>query len=79
MIGIREFAKAYKLEYSLWDSAKILMVFFPYQLLLAIASVRAVARLVYKKNYWEKTVHVNAHRDMFGTLQPVYAYVKNAA
>ncbi len=36
--------------------------YFPYQIMLSIAAVRAVYRHVTKQNNWEKTQHIGAHR-----------------
>jgi glycosyltransferase XagB len=63
-VGIREFVKTYKLKYSIWDSLKIVFMFFPYQIMLTISSFRAILRLLFNQNVWEKTKHVNAHREI---------------
>lgn len=76
-VGIREFAKTYGLKYSFWDSLKILIVFLPYQIMLTIASIRAILRLVYKQNSWEKTSHNNAHRELSERILSTYIYAKN--
>lgn len=77
LVGIREFTKSYKLKYSIWDSLKILIVFFPYQLMLIIASIRAIRQVVYKQNFWEKTNHNNAHRVTSESLLPSYVQDSN--
>jgi glycosyltransferase XagB len=77
-VGIREFAKSFHLPVSLWDSFKVIFVFVPYQLLLVIASVRAVYRLVYKQNSWEKTYHCNAHRVLSEPVFPAYTYAQTS-
>ncbi|MCL5090724.1 MAG: glycosyltransferase, partial [Patescibacteria group bacterium] len=61
-IAINEFAKIYKLKASLWTSIKIILAFYPYQILLMTASFRAGYRLLAKQIGWEKTSHENAHR-----------------
>lgn len=77
LIGIREFTKSFNFKYSLWDSLKILIVFMPYQIMLAIASIRAIVRFSNKQNFWEKTSHTNAHRNIPQIYTPAYAYEKN--
>jgi len=64
LIGIREFTREYKLDYSFSDSLKIIISFFPYQIILATSSFRGLAHLLLGKNTWEKTTHINAHRNL---------------
>ena len=72
-VGVREFVKTYSLKYSLWDSLKIIIVFLPYQIMVTIASFRAMSHLILSQNIWEKTNHVNAHREInIGFLFPNY-------
>lgn len=61
-IGMYEFTQVYGRRFPWWLPLQIVVTFFPYQLLLALASVRAITRLVWRKNGWEKTEHTNAHR-----------------
>jgi hypothetical protein len=75
-VGILEFTRSFGLKYSIWDSLSLLAVFFPYQLMLTVASVRAIRRFLYKQNLWEKTAHNNAHRDIPAGLIPAYYYAK---
>lgn len=60
--GFYEFTKAYKLRCSPWSLLKILATYYPYQIVLAFSSIRAVERVILHKNNWEKTSHINAHR-----------------
>jgi cellulose synthase/poly-beta-1,6-N-acetylglucosamine synthase-like glycosyltransferase len=61
-VGLREFTEAHGLKAS-WSTTVIMaLAWFPYQLVLAYASMRAVGRLAFGKNNWEKTKHVGAHR-----------------
>ena len=62
-IGLYLFTKDYKYKYPFWMPFKILITFFPFQFILGLSSVRAVLRLIANNNAWEKTNHVNAHRD----------------
>jgi len=62
IIGLYEFTKAYKLKFPLYMPFLILLVYFPYQLMLMFAAFRAFFRYVFSKNTWEKTLHINAHR-----------------
>lgn len=62
-IGLYEFTRAHKLKYPFWMPLKLLISFFPYQILLGISAGRAVVRLILKENAWEKTLHINAHRE----------------
>jgi glycosyltransferase XagB len=41
---------------------KMIIVFYPYQLVLAVASFRAAYRYLRRHHGWEKTTHSNLHR-----------------
>lgn len=71
-IGFYEFTKAYGFKYKPTSIFKILITFIPFQLLLGFAASRALLRTFSSNITWEKTLHINAHRD-FG-VQPA-AYV----
>jgi hypothetical protein len=45
----------------------IVLTFYPYQMLLGFSALRAIGRLITRSTSWEKTLHVNAHRE---TLAP---------
>jgi cellulose synthase/poly-beta-1,6-N-acetylglucosamine synthase-like glycosyltransferase len=62
MIGLVYFVKSHNLKLKRRALWLIPVFYFPYQLLLSIAAVRAVYRHVTKQNNWEKTKHVGAHR-----------------
>jgi glycosyltransferase XagB len=62
LIGIREFTKAYSLRLPLLFRLKMTIVYYPYQLLLAVAAARAIWRMVTNRQSWEKTAHANLHR-----------------
>ncbi|MCK9921330.1 glycosyltransferase family 2 protein [Frankia sp. AgPm24] len=59
--AFREFADAYDLDISWWDSARLILSAPFYQLVLSIAAVRATARLLRGRVDWEKTSHSGAH------------------
>lgn len=61
-VGLYEFSKSYKKHYPWYMPVKIVVTFFPYQLVMGICSVRALWRNLMKNNTWEKTKHINAHR-----------------
>lgn len=61
-VGLYEFTREYKERFTIWMPVKILITFYPYQLLLGISALRALARIVSGKRAWEKTIHLNAHR-----------------
>lgn len=63
LVGFRQFIIDYKLKSSWYFPLYILLWFFPYQLLLGLGSYRAVFRLMSGQMSWEKTAHVNAHRN----------------
>jgi glycosyltransferase XagB len=69
-IGLREFAEAHKLRLPRFSWLKMLIAFYPFQVLLGIGALRAVGRELKGINTWEKTKHVNAHR---GSGAPVEA------
>ena len=62
LIGLHEFAEAHGIRLKPLTWLKLLLSFYPYQVLLGIGAVRAVIREVRRVNTWEKTKHVNAHR-----------------
>ncbi len=67
IVGLYEFAKAYGLKFPFWMPLKILVTFYPYQLILMLSSFRALYRVIFSLNGWEKTLHINAHREMTQT------------
>jgi glycosyltransferase XagB len=68
-IGLYQFTRDYKLSYSPFLLLKTIIVFYPFQLVLGLSALRAVIRMVRKNMNWEKTAHVNAHRE--SALEPV--------
>jgi cellulose synthase/poly-beta-1,6-N-acetylglucosamine synthase-like glycosyltransferase/pyruvate/2-oxoglutarate dehydrogenase complex dihydrolipoamide acyltransferase (E2) component len=66
IIGLREFARTYELEYPTLMPLKLLVTFYPYQFLLMVSAFRAVYRAVVGQAAWEKTAHANLHRQPAG-------------
>jgi len=64
LIGLFHLKKNYQLTFSPWLYVKFLIFYFPYQFVLAWATIRAIKRQVAKLEFWEKTEHINAHRQM---------------
>ncbi len=62
LVGLFEFAADYNLKINGFDVIRFSLGFLPYQLLLAIAAIRAVYRYFAKINNWEKTDHHGTHR-----------------
>lgn len=62
LIGFYKFTKAHKKEFSIFVIIKMIFFYYPYQILLAYASVRALIRFIFGIKGWEKTKHINAHR-----------------
>ncbi len=63
VIGFYEFCREYKCPFSPYYVFIIIVFFYPYTLLLVIASIRAVYRNLAQITVWEKTEHVNKHRE----------------
>jgi glycosyltransferase XagB len=62
-VGLYEFCRDYKIKYSFGYAFKLFLLFFPYQIMLGISAFRALLRFIVGKENWEKTVHLNIHRD----------------
>lgn len=63
LIGFYEFTREYNFKFSPYYVVVIILFFYPYTLLLVIASIRALYRNVANINVWEKTEHINKHRE----------------
>lgn len=61
-IGFYEFLREYKIKYAPITALKLTLFFFPYQVLLSFSAFRALFRVIFGVNNWEKTLHINAHR-----------------
>lgn len=59
--AFREFAEAYDLDITWWDSTRLVFSAPLYQLVLSVAAVRATLRLLRGHVDWEKTSHSGAH------------------
>ncbi|HEX6256502.1 MAG TPA: glycosyltransferase [Euzebyales bacterium] len=60
--ALREFCAVYGRRARIVDHARLIIGAFPYQMLLAAAAVRAVARERRGERGWEKTAHHGLHR-----------------
>jgi cellulose synthase/poly-beta-1,6-N-acetylglucosamine synthase-like glycosyltransferase len=60
--GLREFCRIYYVRPRGSDYLRLIVGTFPYQLILAGAAIRGVAREAVGNRGWEKTAHVGAHR-----------------
>jgi len=67
LIGIREFTAAYGKRLPLGFTFKMILYYYPYQLMLATAAVRAIYRMMIGQAAWEKTSHSNLHRAAMGS------------
>ncbi len=63
-IGLFEFTRKYELRYPFLSSLKLLLFFFPYQIALSLSALRALYRHAKGFAAWEKTEHINAHRNI---------------
>lgn len=61
-IGFYEFTREYKIKFPWTRIPLIVIMFYPYTVLLAVASLRALYRNFAQITNWEKTEHVNTHR-----------------
>jgi glycosyltransferase XagB len=62
LVGIREFASVYGQKLPFGFTFKMMIFYYPYQLLLSVAALRAVYRFLRQQQAWEKTSHSNLHR-----------------
>src|SRR5690606_34836610 len=62
VVGAHLFAREYGWRLPLLLPVGMAATFLPYQWLLGVSSVRAVYREVRRRNDWEMTAHVGAHR-----------------
>jgi cellulose synthase/poly-beta-1,6-N-acetylglucosamine synthase-like glycosyltransferase len=64
LVALNEFIRDYKLKHSPLVYLRVLYSFIPFYLVLGISAIRGVGRLITSNSAWEKTAHVNAHRQM---------------
>ncbi len=62
--GITEFGRLYSQKVRVRDYVRLVLGTFPYQIFLAAAAVRSVARNLRGDHSWEKTEHLGVHRDL---------------
>ena len=63
IVGFYEFTREYGFKFSPYYIIVIILLYYPYTLLLVVASVRAIYRNVSNITVWEKTEHINKHRE----------------
>ncbi len=63
-IGLYEFTRAYKFKYYWYLPFKVLLTYFPYMAILNLSAIRALFRALFSVNSWEKTTHLNSHRNV---------------
>jgi len=66
LIGIREFTTAYGLKLPFLFRVRMMLYYYPYQILLAAGAMRAIVRFLTNQSAWEKTAHSNLHRKSAG-------------
>jgi cellulose synthase/poly-beta-1,6-N-acetylglucosamine synthase-like glycosyltransferase len=66
--GFFKFMYEYRLGFSLIAPFKIILVYVPYQLVLAYSSFRSIGRMIFGINDWEKTAHQNNHRSLMSEV-----------
>ena len=80
LVGLHEFGKEQLARVRLRDYAIFALSFLPYQIVLAIAGVRAGVREMRGHTGWEKTAHAGNHRvDQTSDVSPVPVPVPVAA
>jgi glycosyltransferase XagB len=62
IIGLWIFTKNYNLKFYWYLPLKIILTYFPYQMILTLATTRAIWRNLMGLKNWEKTFHANKHR-----------------
>lgn len=60
--AVGDFARVFGLKVRVRDYVRLVLGAVPYQVLLAVAAVRAVLRQLRGDSSWEKTAHTGAHR-----------------
>lgn len=68
-VGLYHLQKNHHLRFSWTIYPKLLIFYYPYQFLISLAFLRAVKRLLASEFGWEKTVHLNLHRE--GQVVPI--------
>jgi cellulose synthase/poly-beta-1,6-N-acetylglucosamine synthase-like glycosyltransferase len=68
--ALHEFGVAYQRRITVRDQLRLVLGTFPYQVLLAVAALRAVWREARGDGSWEKTEHAGLHRDPTAASDP---------
>lgn len=61
--GLYEFHKHYSVKGFWIYMIKLIITFFPYQLVLSLGALRALVNMINQNGSWEKTKHFNVHRN----------------
>ncbi len=69
LIGIKEFTELYGKKLPFLFRWRMVLFYYPYQLLLAVAAIRAIYRFMTNQSAWEKTSHSNLHRQNQASVQ----------
>jgi glycosyltransferase XagB len=64
ILGLWEFTKIYRQRFKWYLPLRIFLGFFAYTAVLAFSAIRAIYRVILNLNVWEKTLHLNAHREV---------------
>jgi len=62
-VGLVMFCREQRLKFPVLTALALLVTFLPYQVLLGVSALRAVARVLKRQHNWEKTEHTGQHRD----------------
>jgi len=73
IVGLCEFGRDQKIAIRPWHLLLLIVTFVPYQVLLLVSAVRALAREYQGDRGWEKTAHTGRHRLGSQEPQPVLA------
>lgn len=79
IIGLYEFGKDQGLRVRLRSYVMLVLSFIPYQAVLMVSAVRAMAREFRGNRGWEKTAHTGNHRDLATAGIPLGAGVNEPA
>lgn len=69
--ALYQFCKSYNRKFPLTIILKMAIAFYPFQLLLGVAAMRAILRLLKGHTSWEKTVHIGAHRPQLSAAESI--------
>jgi len=71
-VGLFEFTRDYKLPYKWYSPISVTVMFFPYQIVLGYSALRAIYRQLKGSEAWEKTIHLNLHRETL-EIRPIWS------